>query len=767
VTFPEAGNLWAVLSAVFISYSHEEPDATLAADIARGLRAAGHRVFIDRDLLPGQRWGDLIDTHLRGAQALVVLVSKASATSAFVREEVTTAHNQQRAGQALTIVPVRIGSDVDVPYELRALLSGFQTDTWAGHADTTRLIESLHKGISTPHRLAYAAAGSFTPADRRKLIEWVRRDSIERHLGQTLANVTPQKVILTRDDSLVQSNHGQSLRLSPDAAHPVTGAVEVFDTSAQLLLLGAPGSGKTTELLNLAKALVTRAESGGEKLTPVPVIFNLSTWDGEPLERWLANELIANANAASAFALEWIAGGHILPLLDGLDEVAEEHRPQCVAAINTFRKGRGWKPLVVCCRTDDYLKLRAGERLNLAACLCIEPLTTEAVDTILLGGGPALALVREAALKDAELWNALRTPLMLGIVQLAYKNAARPAAPPSVTDVFRTYVARMFTRPGHALRFAPTDTRRWLGWLAFAIQRQNRTTFSLQDLGPDWAFPRHPKRIRAVASLLAALLLVVCYGATISLIMAALRHSIDRDVIEGTILFVTPSVAAALSLAWRPTPLRKSTLRWPGLSTAMTAAAWGLAFGVLSVFCLEVFVESIRIFGDSPTTLLREMRGAGLRWWGGSSKVEWLPAIASVFGLANFVRACWQGDVDASSDATARTLKVAGWALVAGVTAIALVYTALVEDIAPGLLIAVVMLTPVVVLLAGGAFAVSHLIGRTALWMRSQGPWDYDAFMEEATKLVFLRYSDGTYAFAHRLLLEHLARHECQSAARK
>ena len=53
-----------------------------------------------------------------------------------------------------------------------------------------------------------------------------------------------------------------------------TSILKVFDTeeiAGKLLILGEPGSGKTTTLLELAKELITRAENEASK--PIPVLF--------------------------------------------------------------------------------------------------------------------------------------------------------------------------------------------------------------------------------------------------------------------------------------------------------------------------------------------------------------------------------------------------------------------------------------------------------------------------------------------------------------
>jgi predicted NACHT family NTPase len=48
-----------------------------------------------------------------------------------------------------------------------------------------------------------------------------------------------------------------------------------------LLILGAPGSGKTTTLLELARSLIAASEAHADE--PVPVVLNLSSWANKQL----------------------------------------------------------------------------------------------------------------------------------------------------------------------------------------------------------------------------------------------------------------------------------------------------------------------------------------------------------------------------------------------------------------------------------------------------------------------------------------------------
>ena len=110
----------------------------------------------------------------------------------------------------------------------------------------------------------------------------------------------------------------------------------------------------------------------------MPVVFPLSSWAAQrrPLADWLVEALSEQYQVRRKTSRAWVDNNQILPLLDGLDEVASEHRAACVAAINTFRQERGLLPLVVCCRVADYEAL--DTRLRLQGALVVQPLGVSA-----------------------------------------------------------------------------------------------------------------------------------------------------------------------------------------------------------------------------------------------------------------------------------------------------------------------------------------------------------------------------------------------------
>ena len=85
------------MADVFLSYAR--PDATLAGRVARELGKSGLSVWFDRDLPAHRAYSDVIATELEAARAVVVIWSKASAESEWVRSEANRARELHKLVQ--------------------------------------------------------------------------------------------------------------------------------------------------------------------------------------------------------------------------------------------------------------------------------------------------------------------------------------------------------------------------------------------------------------------------------------------------------------------------------------------------------------------------------------------------------------------------------------------------------------------------------------------------------------------------------------------
>ena len=79
---------------IFLSYNRE--DQARAKLFADAFRTQGFEVWRDLGLKPGEAYGKVTETTLRTAKAVVVLWSRTSVVSRWVRAEATLAHEAVR-----------------------------------------------------------------------------------------------------------------------------------------------------------------------------------------------------------------------------------------------------------------------------------------------------------------------------------------------------------------------------------------------------------------------------------------------------------------------------------------------------------------------------------------------------------------------------------------------------------------------------------------------------------------------------------------------
>ncbi|MEZ4735449.1 MAG: effector-associated domain EAD1-containing protein [Caldilineaceae bacterium] len=87
---------------------------------------------------------------------------------------------------------------------------------------------------------------------------------------------------------MVLETPAQDSRLLPAGTKIATVFAEL---NQSMLILGEPGSGKSTMLLELARDLL--AQAAQNSTLPIPVLFNLSSWANKrsPIRQWLVDEL--------------------------------------------------------------------------------------------------------------------------------------------------------------------------------------------------------------------------------------------------------------------------------------------------------------------------------------------------------------------------------------------------------------------------------------------------------------------------------------------
>ena len=111
------------MSDIFISYS--SADRERARVFAHELEQRGWSVWWDREIPPGRAYDDVIEEALDAAKCVVVLWSKASAASGWVRNEASDAMQRK------VLIPALIDADVKIPLEFRRLQAA-DLSRWQG-----------------------------------------------------------------------------------------------------------------------------------------------------------------------------------------------------------------------------------------------------------------------------------------------------------------------------------------------------------------------------------------------------------------------------------------------------------------------------------------------------------------------------------------------------------------------------------------------------------------------------------------------------------
>jgi len=132
----------------FISYRRKaENDRHLADFLRQGLEQAGHEVFIDVGMPVGTDWVAEIERRIDWCHYLVVLLSEKSIHSEMVQGEVRMAHHRRRRDGTPGILPIRVGYDGPLGYELDSYLHRVQYASWERPDDSQRLLDAL---VATP-----------------------------------------------------------------------------------------------------------------------------------------------------------------------------------------------------------------------------------------------------------------------------------------------------------------------------------------------------------------------------------------------------------------------------------------------------------------------------------------------------------------------------------------------------------------------------------------------------------------------------------------
>ena len=605
--------------------------------------------------------------------------------------------------------------------------------------------------------------------NRRILLGHVENAWIKGVLDASLHGAALLDLGIKQDPEAVTKYPWAIKKESTEEALPVgTSMLEIFDSigmGRSLLILGAPGSGKTTMLLELARQLIARARA--DVTQPIPMVFNLASWTEKlSLANWLAQELNNLYSIPRKTAPDWVMGNKLLFLLDGLDEVQQESRAKCVEAINAFRKEHGLTSLAVCSRSQDYADLNA--KLSFEGAIEVQPLTQKQITEFFNRFGKEMAGIKQVLKKDTALREMAETPLFLSIMIMAYRDKQDIDILVSQDEnaqrkhLFDTYIERMFERHLKNVAFKKQYVARWLSWLAGKMMKHNQVPYLLENMQADWLNQKRKKSHLLLNwlfngtfyALLYTFIYLLIFEISISKtfgLQSGMTYGISFGIVFGIFYGLIFALSSYISEIEMPDNI---TWDWSAAKSGLVSSIllWLVASfvsrgGVINSFFFGViFLFLGFLVGFKKAKPITQIKFPGQRINQAIRNNILVFLLFVIFGGISYGFLSWL----VVSRGAASMFRL-DESLVIGFSG------GLSTRVSFGLSFFTVSLWEFALDYLGGDAVIKHYILRFGLYYYDILPWRLIPFLDHCVDLIFLRRVGGGYIFVHRLLMEHFA----------
>ncbi len=577
-----------------------------------------------------------------------------------------------------------------------------------------------------------------------------------------------------------------------------TKIIEVFGSMGEgrsLLILGDPGSGKTTSLLELTRDLIARAQASINHL--IPVVFNLSSWKigKQAIADWLVEELNTKYQVPKKMGQFWIRKQQLILLLDGLDEVRSELREECLAALNAFYQE--YSPeIVVCSRSKDYEAL--SNRLNFQSAVYLRSLTLEQVYDYLNIVSYELRGLKALIKEDTALQELAKSPLMLNIMILTYQGVAIEDLPKTTIvkerrqQLFDAYIEQMFKHRESNQQYKKKQATHWLTWLAQQMKQESQTIFLIERMQPNCLQNQTQIIVFRLTSLLVSVLIGdivyqriyiiihssyftyltiiypsfhLSYNNIFFLILGFLVGLGNTGIKGGIIGLVLGLITGIYKKEIKPV----ENFNWEQakknlLNFVFNTRTWTVTIGLIVCLMTAGIYVLLGELLDGRTLQVIIVSILGL-------------IAVTIYGLCSVILpALTSLDIEIKSTPNQGIRKSFVNAILGGVVGL------LISGISIGLMAGLIYadLNPISenhqfvyilniliiglsvgitfgLIVGGGKACIQHFTLRLILCDKGYIPWNYIRFLNYASERIFLQKVGGGYIFIHRLLMEHFA----------
>ena len=604
------------------------------------------------------------------------------------------------------------------------------------------------------------AAAPQRPRLQRLLLQEVEKEIVGR-LNRSLHRQVLIRLGKETAPHQVNRPWDAEIRIGQQEPEPVPANQTIFDVfnrpdiAEQLLILGHPGAGKTTTMLELAQELVSQAKKDSD--AEIPVLVNLSSWRKGSISDWLVKEVNSKYGVKQELAQRLMEERLLLPLLDGLDELPGQLQEPCVEAINRWLDSdQRADKLVLCSRLKEFETYKTQPNINGA--ICLQPLTPGQIEDYFrrVGQLDTLEMVRQ----DPQMAELVQTPLWLGVLTLAHReiNTERwqrlATSEARIAALLDAYIAaRLQEKQAGKSRFyrpkqipKPQQTRRWLVWLA---RHMDQDEFLIERMQPNLLRTRRERFILSldfgliwglIFSLVVSLALDLTWGLIFGLVVSLIWGLIFGLIVSLNKIKAVEVLEIDFSRNVRKIYLEKL------ITGSIWGATTGLIWGVIAGLLWDVIAGLIGILIVSSTVGLIVSLTFGLIE---SHKVDIQTQIHPNQGILNSGR---NNLILLTIAIPASTLIRLGLPpLLTQVSTLESEQINLITSIGFGSLFLSIWA------FGGGEAYLRHYALRFVLSRSGKIPYLYANFLNYCTERLLLQRVGGRFRFIHRTLQEHFA----------
>jgi DNA polymerase III delta prime subunit len=532
------------------------------------------------------------------------------------------------------------------------------------------------------------------------------------------------------------------------------------DAKGRLLILGNPGAGKTTILLNLVKKLIKEALENEQK--PIPVIFELTSWEpNQTIADWLVAGLKSRYNIRENLAIHWLENNQILPLLDGLDK-QHELQLQCIYRINSYLNKNEQRQLVICCRKNEYESSQTPLRINTKAYI---NLPKQQIKEYLINAN--LEYLWKKIQHNNTILESVISPFILKIlVEIKNKNeidnlfnfiSNNENNYFLLDDLLKIYIkdkleykqSKIYKKSKEPNNEQTID---WLIWLSQALRQHKQKEFLIERIQPSWLNNSNQKLIfRIIFGLVSSIILaLICAFIAVKIEMLLKgKHGFSEGLFsEGFSILITTFISILVLGEFNEVLLFEYIkFYWFQMGgfwkNRLLVAIVIILSGIVTEFMYKHFVFIPKLQNIKPVHFLIVTIINSLV----------LNVIFSVnFNEIKTREVPNQGIKDSAEAAIFITVILFPFFILIYI----LINQKIPDTYEPrifGLFCSLFF-----GLICGGIAVIQHVSMRYTLWITGDSPWNYTKFLNYASELGFIYQIGGRYRFIHELLEEHFAK---------